>query len=242
MACSIFLFASSEKVKAATLVFDPSLYPRETVNPIHVYELQEVMRAGVTLPPVLIDKATKKIIDGVHRTRATIAEYGDNSDIAIAEKSYDSEKEMLLDAIRHNAQHGLGLSPTDQARCLAYGAKMGIATTIVNAALSITNDRAEALLSIRKMGNTSRLCSVKTNTHRQIKSRDGVVYDMPAKPPTAGSLAASKVIRGQDYLYYAKALTDLVKDDGLEDDDDDLFEALRELHSEMTMMFGIDKC
>ena len=64
------------KVLAASLVLDFNFYPRHKVDDYHVSEIRASMQAGVIMPPVRADKASKRVVDGLHRVTAALKEGG----------------------------------------------------------------------------------------------------------------------------------------------------------------------
>ena len=57
----------SEKViqiALAELVKDFNLYPRHKVESYHVTEMVDTFHAGTRFPPIIIDRKSKRIIDG----------------------------------------------------------------------------------------------------------------------------------------------------------------------------------
>ena len=63
-----------QKMQAAQLVEDFSLYPRSQVDGSHVQRLSEALLAGETLPSIIVDESGR-IIDGFHRRRAVMRAY-----------------------------------------------------------------------------------------------------------------------------------------------------------------------
>ena len=109
------------KIAIAELVLDFSIYPRMDVDGQHVHYLCEAYRAGVELPPLVIDKKSKRVIDGFHRVRMYQREEDEAFKAPVVEKTYPSESAILLDAIRYNASHGRTLTQHDRAHCILRG-------------------------------------------------------------------------------------------------------------------------
>ena len=100
-------------VKATELVQDYDLYPRAQVDGYHVREIAEALEAGVSMPPVIAEKGTKRVVDGFHRIRAAQKIHGATAKIEVVFKVYGSEAELFREAMRLNADHGRNL-------CLLY--------------------------------------------------------------------------------------------------------------------------
>lgn len=75
----------------------------------HVSTLAQI--AASALPPVLVHRATLRVIDGVHRVHAAIQ----RGDATIAAELIDcDEAEVFIRAVQANARHGLPLSLEDR--------------------------------------------------------------------------------------------------------------------------------
>ena len=131
-------------MKAIELVFDWNLWPRQSIGTLdatNLSQLRESLRAGYEIPPVVINKADYRIIDGFHRTRAIIDVFGKDADIDVIVNDYKDEKEMVLDSGRLNAFQGLKLSPTDRAHFAAKCKKMKIPVSVIAETLKINKDK-----------------------------------------------------------------------------------------------------
>ena len=103
-----------KKMKAAQLVLDFGLYPRNNVDEHNVKNLVDALAAGTELPPVIIDRKSKRVVDGFHRVRAHLRLFGDNAEIDVITKNYKNDAELFLDAMRYNASHGAKLDTCDR--------------------------------------------------------------------------------------------------------------------------------
>ncbi|WP_410586726.1 ParB N-terminal domain-containing protein [Amycolatopsis sp. lyj-23] len=74
----------------------------------HVRNMAE---SATELPPIIVHRATMRVIDGMHRLRAVIMRGGDR----IAARFFDgSAEEAFVVAVHQNAVHGLPLSNADR--------------------------------------------------------------------------------------------------------------------------------
>ena len=133
------------EMKAAEIVLDYNLYPRHKIDSTHVLHIRSAMRAGEELPPVLVDKASKRAIDGFHRITAALREFGEDATIRAELREYDSEAEMLLDAIRTNSGHGHNLSTYDRVRCMVLADEFKVSLEDVATALRCQASEAKNL-------------------------------------------------------------------------------------------------
>lgn len=130
------------KVKASKLILDYNLYPRHQINPQNVRDLRRALQTGVTLPPVIADKKSQRVIDGFHRVTEALK---DDRKIDIEYKTYKNDSAMLLDAIRLNAGHGQKLTEYDKARCVAIAGEAGISRGELAAAMAVTTERVDQI-------------------------------------------------------------------------------------------------
>src|SRR5580658_1081721 len=105
-------------IAANKLIFDQALYPRSKPSSQNIAGMVEAMRAGWTPPAIVVDKKTKRIVDGVHRWRAWIQEHGEESEIECELVSRDTEGELFALSVELNAQHGLQLAAFERTDCL----------------------------------------------------------------------------------------------------------------------------
>ena len=68
-------------LKVAAIVEDFNLYVRHSVDEYHAREIADHIEWGGSVPPIIVDKASMRLIDGFHRVRAYRRLYG--SDAAI---------------------------------------------------------------------------------------------------------------------------------------------------------------
>src|SRR5271155_2464210 len=57
-------------IALSELVLDFDIYPRVDVDTTNVSRIQDAITAKVAMPPLVIDKTSKRIIDGFHRYKA----------------------------------------------------------------------------------------------------------------------------------------------------------------------------
>ncbi|WP_233221496.1 ParB/RepB/Spo0J family partition protein [Streptomyces carminius] len=76
-------------------------------NPEHV----ELLAAARDLPPILVQRSTMRVIDGMHRVRAALLRGEETISVTFFEGDDD---EAFLRAVDANIKHGLPLSPADR--------------------------------------------------------------------------------------------------------------------------------
>lgn len=132
---------TTETVGAATLLVDLDLYPRQQLNTFHIARLANALRAGASFPPVIADRATRKLVDGAHRTRATLQVGGPNAVISVAWRDYADEAALFLDAVAANAAHGLALTQIDLTQTILKAERLGADLGDLQRRMHMTPDR-----------------------------------------------------------------------------------------------------
>ena len=85
----------------------------EGENPDHVHALAE---SETILPPIIVNRSTMRVIDGMHRLRAAMLRGQDKIQVCFFEG--DREDSFLL-AVEANVKHGLPLSFADRTAAAA---------------------------------------------------------------------------------------------------------------------------
>ena len=98
------------------ILSDEEVYPRDRVEQENIRWMLRALEAGRELPPIVVDKKTRTIVDGEHRKRAYVAFYKDPSTkVSVEFVSCKTKSEMFLESVRRNANHGKRLSSYDVA-------------------------------------------------------------------------------------------------------------------------------
>lgn len=134
-----------QQVSVASLIFDETIYPRTTVSTHRVARLAEALRAGASLPPLVIARQGSRIIDGVHRHHAYGQVYGPTAKAPVEWREYASEAEMFRDATALNATHGEPLSSFDIAHCVELARKWNVPDAALPQLLSLTADKIKTI-------------------------------------------------------------------------------------------------
>lgn len=208
-----------KKYPLAELVLDFDIYPRGSVDSHHVGEIAEAIRAGSAMPPIVIEKKSKRIVDGFHRTRALVRVYDERHEVDCIEKEYKSEKDLFLDSMRYNAAHGRALTQHDKVHCLLLADKLKISPTQVAEALRITTDRIGQL-------RTSRIGTV---GGRPIALKQTIRH-MGGKEMTPEQVTANDKLGGMNALFYVNQIITLIENDLIDSENEDLVNGLEKLH------------
>lgn len=214
------------KMKIGELVFDFDLYPRSDIDTHNIAYMSQAEDAGVKFPPVIIDKKSKRIVDGFHRVKMYRQKYDDNYKIEVIEKTYGSEKEIFLDAIRYNASHGKMLSRHDRMRCVLQSERMRLKIDDVASALSMTIEKINQLKAERvgelRVGGTIQSVPLKRT-----------IRHMSGKRLTKKQSEVNEHISGMDQKFYVNQLVMLIESNLLDQDDEILFQRLHVLWQQL---------
>lgn len=146
----------TKKVKAVELVFDWNIWPRHEAGDLdstNLARMKNAVLAGVKLPPVLVNIADNRIVDGFHRTQNALNMYGDGAEIEVIYKSYKNDAEMFMESARLNNQHGLPLSPRDRVHVFLKARKMKIPIPAIAEALGMDPEETRKFIEKRTAKN-----------------------------------------------------------------------------------------
>lgn len=222
----------SVEMRVSELVFDFDLYPRQQIDTTHVRKMHRAVVAGVELPPIKVDRKSKRIVDGFHRARVQLKIDGDDAKIQVVLKAYKNDQAMLLDAIKSNAGHGRGLSPFDEAHATLLALNLGINHARVAGALMVSVQEVAALVS-RKSATVG---TGKLETAVPIKQTIG---HMAGKRLSRNQADTVKKLGGMNQLFYVNQLIMLIESNLLDKKNDDLTEGLRKLHGLLDTMLAV---
>ncbi len=147
------------KIKANELVEDFDLYPRMEVNSAHVTHIAEAIESGAVLPPIIACAKSKRVVDGFHRRRANVRLFGDEAEVEVELRTYKTEADILLDALRLNSEHGRNMSTADRMHSLILAEKVGLSDAKVAVVLHVRPERIaefKKLLIVRVEGTRTR--------------------------------------------------------------------------------------
>jgi len=106
------------------LVEDMDFYPRNDVSATCVASLVDAINVGVTLPAIVVDQKSLRIVDGVHRYRAY--KRLKRKTIECDLRAFASDAAIYEAATALNISHGRRLDPYDLRRVVARMAELGI--------------------------------------------------------------------------------------------------------------------
>jgi hypothetical protein len=220
----------------ASLVEDPTVYPRHAVDEQYVGHLAEALRAGASLPPVLAAAGSRRLVDGWHRVRAYHRVLGASGVIDVELRTYPDEASLLFDAIACNASHGRKLDRIDQVRSVLLGEEAGLADEQIAVALRVTGDRLKRLrirvaLAPAPPGAAGATGEPENRTIKIALKRP--VLHLAGKALTAEQVRAHETMPGSSFLLVSRQLRDAMKYGLVNETDARLLRGLRELQVEL---------
>lgn len=208
-------------IKLSELVFNFEFYPRTKVDSYHVAHLAEAYRSGADLPPLIVDKESKNIIDGFHRGYALERLHGKDATAKIILKSYPDRAAMFLDAMVYNGGHGRNLSTFDRAHCVILAERYGIEPEQIAASLAITIQSVGELRQDR-VGRLKGKGGVETPLKRTLRH-------MVDHPMTQQQVEAQVKLGGMEQLFYIHQIIILIENDLLDVENPKLMQAIEHL-------------
>ena len=206
------------KLAVGALIEDMDLYPRQKIDRTHVNHIVEAIKAGHNLPPLVADRSSKRLIDGVQRRRSYLQVFGPDYEVSVVLKDYPSESEMLLDAIRLNSTHGNNLSTADRAHCRIKSEAMGIAIEKFCDAMHISIEKYGSY-AMAFFGHEREPVPVKPAMQKLFKDKE----------LTAKEMEVNDHLNGNHPIYFVNCLIGLLEIDGLDLCDVNLVQRLRRL-------------
>jgi hypothetical protein len=211
----------ADRVKLIDLVEDFTIYPRMTVDRQNVRSIRDAIAAGRPMAPIVVDRASKRIVDGVHRFRE--AKESDRTEIEVEWRDYPNEAALREDAMALNSSHGRRLSPWDIAHCIEMGKRYKIKAENLAKALGITLARLREIEASREArvlvrpGQTETVQLKRTVTH---------LVGTELRPVQAEGAAKCG---GMMAIYYVNQVVNLLEHDLIDSNNEALAERLTHL-------------
>jgi hypothetical protein len=136
-----------DTVKVGELVIDYGILPRQAVNYTHVDTLKNAALAGESFPPMIAERSTRRIVDGLHRHTMYKQLYGAEHEVEVEFRDYADENQLWLAAVAANSAHGLAYTTYDRRRILVEAEKRGISREVISSAIKMPVEKAEKKLA-----------------------------------------------------------------------------------------------
>jgi hypothetical protein len=136
-----------DTVKVGQLVIDYSILPRSGVNFAHVGTLKNAALAGASFPPIIAERSTKRVVDGLHRYTMYVQLYGEEHEVEVEFRDYADDNELWIAAVEANSAHGLAYSTYDRRRILVEAERRGISREVISSAIKMPVEKADKKLA-----------------------------------------------------------------------------------------------
>jgi len=224
-----------EKVNINSLIMDFNLYPRCKVDSVHASYMLESINAGVQLPAIIVDKKTKKVVDGFHRITSFRQYFKSHKDVEpivdVIFKSYKSDAAMFADAMKYNSSHGRMLTQYDRAHCIILAEEMKLTREEITFALSITASKYDELKA-EHIGSLHKSPHLNIPLKRTIRHKAG-------QKLTKKQAEVNERLSGMNQMFYANQIIDLIESDLLDTENEKLMNRLEVLHKLLEGIFQL---
>lgn len=197
----------AEMVPVTSLEFDPDLYPRIDVSDFHVAELMRVMEGGHTLPPVIADRKTRKLVDGAHRWHAAIRK--ELPEIAVEWRDYPNETELFEDACLLNSAHGLNFTARDKLKVIEISQRFGLKELEISKILRTSPSYVKAIMP--RYATVQNGASAKKLERVPLKASTRHLSGQTITPAQADAIRGNAP--GTSYLLLARQLISALEND-----------------------------
>jgi hypothetical protein len=193
-----------DMVRVGELVIDYGILPRAAVNFAHVGTLKNAALAGERVPPIIAERSTKRVVDGLHRYTMYVQLYGEEHEVEVEFRDFADENELWLAAVEANATHGLAYTTYDRRRILVEAERRGISREIISSAIKMPVEKAD-----KKLTDGSAFVKTPVGQRQRVALRTGL-------KPLAGHLLTKKQEeankqRSMKAEYHADALVKLLR-------------------------------
>lgn len=211
----------------AQLVEDFDLYPRSQVSSTNVANIHAALDAGEVLPPPVIDRKSKRIVDGIHRCRAWRKHLGPDGIIDVDFRTFKSDIDMFRAAVELNVGHGLPLQEVEKRRITLRLQDMGASPDVIARTLHMPVDRITRLTL-----NTTTV--VTEGGEITVEALKRPLFHFRGQEMTAQQAKAARSAPGTSYRLVVNQLRQAVRYRLIDPEDAKLAEDLRALATEIT--------
>lgn len=234
----------TQKIEATKLTFDTTLYPRGDVDEQNIAYMVRSLEAGASLPPILADAKSLRIVDGVHRWYAWRRFSGDDAvKIDCEVKTYATEKALFLDAVRLNAKHGSQLTTFDRTRCILRAEELKIPEDQIAAALCLTMEKVGELrkervgrLMVRTASGEDEPVAMVQGNRSGFRPLKRSIRHMAGKMLTQRQAEINEKLSGMEPLFHVNQLLLLIDGNLIDETDEKLMAGLKQLRTEIGIL------
>ena len=243
------------KLKIDQIYYSDQIYPRTSLNYIHVEQLADAIKAGYKLPPIIIadvDGQKNVLIDGLHRIKAYLRVGIEEIECKWIGKL--TLREAIVEAVRRNSAHGRSLSPFEKRAFIMKSKILGIKDDKIAEALRIPIEKVERLsissisyLDVELEDRLNRKPIVQILYEHNVRNPliEELMAYIPKKPlqRVAENLEASSMMQAQKSLaamsqiHLLKQVIDLIDSNAIDLENPEVISLLRELHHKIEQFF-----
>lgn len=187
------------KSKLIDLILDYEMYPRNDVSSAHVSSLFDAILAGETIPPVIADRKSKRVVDGFHRIAAH-KRLG-LKEIEVVWRDYKSDADMFADAVRMNSAHGRPFDSFDKQRAIQRLIAFKVSAEEITRLVHVTAARVEEY--VKGWGENS--------SGQPIVLKRGLLHQFSSKRLTKKQVELNDSYSGMQPAFHANQLVKLLE-------------------------------
>ena len=216
-------------VKATSLVWDTEVYPREAIDSVNLRNIEMAIRAGADVGPIIAEKGTSRIVDGVHRWKAHRRVSGDDCMVTVEFRQYANEQELWLDVVRCNRAHGRPYTPFEKLKIIAEGKRRRIKLELIAEALSLPKQEM-----VRRTGRMAYL----RGSGEPVVLKAGFA-SLAGKTITKEQAEENQHYGGMPATYYMRQVISALRAKTIDFEDHNTQELLTELHELLDEMMKL---
>jgi hypothetical protein len=219
------------QMKLADIILDWTLYPRQKVDRTHVGHIADAIRSGTTMPPVMVDKKSRRLVDGFHRWHAQRRVHGEDAKIAVQLHEYADDAAIYYAAGEFNATHGRAMTPFDRLHYISRAQELGIDPARIATVLNTTVERIQELTISRTaiIGGDSKV----EGPGRRVPLKR-TIRRLAGSTLTPRQEQANDRLSGMQASFYVNQVIELLEAELVDWDDADMLERLRRLEGLLT--------
>lgn len=210
-----------KRIPLEKLILDYNIYPRTEVDNVHITAMTNAVLTGTVLPPIVVDRASLRIVDGWHRY--TRAKRAGETDIECDVVAFKDEKAVFEAAVAANASHGRSYAPFDQKRIVKIASDLGLEIERIAVSLHIPKAKVEeiklgfAKVAIReiKVQPAIPLKAAKTQAFEDVPLKNTVRH-LAGKVLTTKQADGNVKAGGMNQLFYVNQIINLLENDLLD--------------------------
>jgi len=209
----------TKSIKLCDLKEDFEFYPRILFPVAHASYIAEAIESGASLPPIIVEEGTNRIVDGFNRRRALLKLYDPQHEVTVEVRKYKSDREFFEDAVRLNSSHGRILAPVEKVHAILklteLGASIGDISQLVNLTETKINSMVERKTAVGSKGEVIKI----KHTLQHLRGRK----------LTKKQIQANIKAGGMAQLYFINQVINLLENDSMDFGNDSVVAGLNRL-------------